>query len=38
MLWVILFSSEPVLREERDMGPTLEVSIGWRYALRDIRE
>jgi hypothetical protein len=38
MLWVILFSSEPVLLEECDMGPILEVSIGWRDALRDIRE
>jgi hypothetical protein len=37
MLWVILFSSEPVLLE-RGMGPILEVSIGLRDALRDIRE
>jgi hypothetical protein len=28
MRWLILFSSEPVLREERDMDTVLELSIG----------
>ncbi len=36
MLWVILFY--PAALFERGMGPILEVSIGLRDALRDIRE
>lgn len=28
MRWLILFSSEPMLREERDMDTVLELSIG----------